>query len=270
VLFKKGRHFVFRISAALVRGPTGRRLATLAGAAALALAGSSASALAHSFPQTSDPAPNARLDAAPTHIGITYDSPIAASGSSMVLLDSSGTPVATAPDPVSSNRQTSLQPMTDLAPGPYTVDWTSQSADDGHTAQGFYTFVVNGGPVGIISGQAEAQVQAADLMATLTVTAAADGSSLLRVDLDNPTGVERVRIRLSRPDLGEDLLTTNPTGDGGWALTGNEIAVPGAWHAVVVVRRTNVVDDAQAAFDFTVDSATGSPAFASASAAGAN
>lgn len=261
---------MFRISPALVRGPTARRLVTVLGAAALALAGSSGSALAHSYPQISDPAPNARLDAAPAHIGITFDSPIAASGSSMVLLDSSGNSVPTAADPTTGDRQSSSQPMTDLAPGPYTVDWTSQSADDGHTAQGFYTFVVNGGPVGIISGQAQAQVQAADLMATLTVTSAGDGSSLLRVDLDNPAGVERVRIRLSRPDLGEDLLTTTPTGDGGWALTGNEIAVPGPWHAVVIVRRTNVVDDAQGAFDFTVDNATGSPAFASANAGGAN
>jgi methionine-rich copper-binding protein CopC len=208
-----------------------------------------------------NPQPNARLDTPPAHIGITYDSPIAASGSSMLLLDSTGSPVATAPDPTNGDSQTSIQPMTDLTPGPYTVDWTSQSADDGHAAQGFYTFVINGGPTGIIDGEAQAQTQAADLMATLTVTAGPDGSSLLRVDLDNPTGVERVRIRLSRPDLGEDLLTTTPTGDGGWALTGNEVAVPGAWHAVVIVRRTNIFDDAQAPFDFTVEPATGAPAF---------
>ena len=114
------------------------------------------------------------------------------------------------------------------------------------------------------------QTQAADLTATLTVAGAPDGSSVLRVDLDNPAGVERVRIRLSRPDLGEDLLTTTPTGDGGWALTGNEVAVPGAWHAVVIVRRTNVVDDAQGSFDSTVDNVTGAPAFTTASAPGVN
>src|SRR5205823_5838932 len=48
--------------------------------------------------------------------------------------------------------------------------WTSQSADDGHVAQGFYTFVVNGGPVGILSGTAESEAPAADLMVALTVT----------------------------------------------------------------------------------------------------
>jgi hypothetical protein len=88
-----------------------------------------------------------------------------------------------------------------------------------------------------------------------------DGSSLLRVDLNSAQAVERVRIRLSRPDLGEDLLDTLPSGDGGWLLNGNEIAVPGAWHAVVVVRRTNVFDDAQATFDFAIDPASGVPAF---------
>jgi hypothetical protein len=106
-----------------------------------------------------------------------------------------------------------------------------------------------------------ARCGAVDLMAALTVTAAQDGSSLLRVDLNDTTGVERVRIRLSRPDLGEDLLDTQPSGDGGWILNGNEVAVPGAWHAVVIVRRTNIFDDAQAPFDFTIDPATGSPAF---------
>jgi hypothetical protein len=87
---------------------------------------------------------------------------------------------------------------------------------------------------------------------------------MLRVDLDNPAGVERVRIRLSRPDLGEDLLDTQPSGDGGWILANNEVALPGAWHAVAVVRRTNIFDDAQAAFDFNVDAMSGTPTFATA------
>ena len=89
---------------------------------------------------------------------------------------------------IASGRESSVQPMSDLVPGPYTVAWTSVSADDGHTAQGFYTFVVNGGPVGILDGTAQAQSQAADLTATLTVMPAPDGSSLLRADLNNTAG----------------------------------------------------------------------------------
>jgi methionine-rich copper-binding protein CopC len=244
---------------------TGTRKAVLVSLAALvSLAGSFGTASAHSYPQTMVPPPNARLDAAPSGIGITYDSNVIASGTSLVLLDSTGTPVPTQPDPPSGSRQSSVTPTADLAPGPYTVAWTSLSADDGHSAQGFYTFVVNGGPVGIIDGQAQSQAPAADLMATLTVTSASDGSSLLRVDLNNTTSVERVRIQLSRPDLGIDLLDTQPSGDGGWILNGNEVAIPGAWHAQVIVRRTNVVDDAKGNFDFTIDNVTGAPAFASA------
>ena len=243
-----------------------RKVAVVSLAALLGLASSLSTALAHSYPQTMNPAPNARLDDAPPHISITYDSDVPVSGTSLMLLDSTGAIVPTQPDPPSGSRQSSVAPASDLAPGPYTVDWTSTSADDGHTAQGFFTFVVNGGPVGIIDGQAQAQAPAADLNATLTVTAAADGSSLLRVDLDNPADVERVRVRLDGPNLGEDLLGTTPTSDGGWALNGNEVAVPGAWHAEVVVRRTNVFDDAKGEFDFTVDSVTGMPTVASANA----
>jgi methionine-rich copper-binding protein CopC len=242
------------------------RLAIATIAALVGLASSLASVSAHSYPQTTDPAPNARLDAAPAHVGITYDSNIAQSGTSLVLLDSTETPVPVQAD-TTSGRQSSVQPMADLTPGPYTVAWTSVSADDGHAAQGFYTFVLNGGPVGIIDGQAQSQAPAADLIVMLTVTSAPDGSSLLRADLDNTAGVERVRIRLSRPDLGDDLLETRPSGDGGWVLNGNEVAIPGAWHAEVIVRRTNVVDDAKGEFDFTVDSATGAPAFTSANIA---
>jgi hypothetical protein len=188
----------------------------------------------------------------------------------MLLMDSSGASVPTVPDTVDGNTRASISPSIDLTSGPYTVAWTSLSAEDGHTAQGFYTFVVNGGPVGILNGVAQSQTAAADLMASLTVTTADDGGSLLRVDLNNSTGVERVRIRLSRPDLGDDLLDTRPSGDGGWVLSNNEVALPGAWHAVVIVRRTNIFDDAAGAFDFTVDAASGAPAFTSAASGPAN
>jgi methionine-rich copper-binding protein CopC len=237
---------------------------------ALALAASTGSVLAHAYPKTSDPAPNGRLDGAPAHMGITFDSQIDRRGSSMVLMDSTGSIVPTTPDQVDGNTRTSISPATGLVPGPYTVAWTSLSAEDGHTAQGFYTFVVNGGPVGILNGVAQSQTPAADLLATLTVTTTGDGGSLLRVDLNNTTGVERVRIRLSRPDLGEDLLDTHPSGDGGWVLDGNEVALPGDWHAVVIARRTNIFDDAMGAFGFSVDPGTGAPAFAQALRGAAN
>ena len=250
--------------------PRARRFAALMLFVGCALAASTGTALAHAYPKTSEPQSNARLDTPPAHITITYDSAIDSRGSPMLLMDSSGATVPTAGDTVDGNTRASISPSTDLVSGPYTVAWTSQSAEDGHTAQGFYTFVVNGGRVGIVNGVAQSQTGAADLLASLTVTTADDGGSLLRVDLNNSTGVERVRIRLSRPDLGDDLLDTSPSGDGGWVLNGNEVALPGAWHAAVIVRRTNIFDDATGAFDFTVDAASGTPAFTSVGGGPAN
>jgi copper resistance protein C len=234
---------------------------TLPIALALLLALQTTSAFAHARPQTSSPAPGQRLDEAPAQIAITYDDDIDPSGSSLVLIDGSGAPVPTMPGAASGARQASVMLMNGLAPGPYTVNWNSLDTADGHDAHGFYTFVVNGGSVGVINGLAQSQAPAADLMATLTVSAGGDGASLLRVDLNHTDGVERVRIRLSRADLGESLLDTRSSGDGGWVLDGNEVALPGAWKADVIVRRTNIFDDAQAAFSFSIDPATGTPAF---------
>jgi methionine-rich copper-binding protein CopC len=220
----------------------------LAAVGAILLGSPGAIAFAHARPQTTNPSPGARLDSAPAHVVINYDDPIVANQSSLVLLDSTGAPVPTRNDPVSGNTTASVGVGSDLNPGPYTVDWTSMDANDGHQAQGFYAFVISGGPVGIINGSAQKQAPAADLMATLTVSAAPDGASLLRVDLDNT-------------DLGDDLLDTRPSGDGGWVLDADEVSIPGAWHAQAIVRRANIFDDARADFDFSVDPQTGEPAF---------
>jgi len=225
------------------------------------LAATTTSAWAHARPQTTAPLPNQRLAQSPARISINYDDPIDAAQSELVLLDGRGAQVATTPLPVTGNAQAAVAPIDPLPAGPYTVAWTSLDAADGDRAKGFFTFAVEGAAGGILAGSAQAQQPAADLMATLTVGASEDSSSWMRVDLNDTRGVERVRIWLARDDLGEDLLEANATGDGGWVLAGNEVALPGAWHAVVVVRRTNIVDDAQAAFDFTVDPATGVPAF---------
>src|SRR5689334_12819517 len=161
--------------------PGTAKVAIVSAAALLSVATSLGSVSAHSYPQTMSPPANARLDFSPAHVAITYDSDVLQNGTVLALLDSTGSPVPVQPDPT-SGRQSSVQPMVDMAPGPYTVAWTSVSADDGHSAQGFFTFVVNGGPVGVLQSTAQAQSQAADLMATLTVMPAADGSSLLRTD----------------------------------------------------------------------------------------
>ena len=110
------------------------RVARFVAACVLAFTTSAGSALAHAYPKTYDPQANARLDITPAHIGITYDSPIDPKGTSMVLMDSTGSVVPTLPDTVDGNTRASVSPLTDLGSGPYTVGWTSLSAEDGHTA----------------------------------------------------------------------------------------------------------------------------------------
>jgi methionine-rich copper-binding protein CopC len=161
----------------------------LALVAAASLAALPGTVFAHVRPQTESPQPNARMDIAPAHIVLNYDGSVVPSGTNITLLDGGGNVVPTSADPFPNDRTGSFSPMSDLAPGPYTVDWTTLDVQDGHEAQGFYTFVVNGGSVGILQGSSQSQAPAADLMATLTVTTADDGSSLLRVDLNNPAGV---------------------------------------------------------------------------------
>ena len=148
---------------------------------------------------------NARLDASPAQIGITYDDPIDPTLSSMLLLDGSARRSGPRPRPPTGSMQPAVTPNEPLAPGrtPWPGPaWTPPMA----TSSSFYTFVMNGGSVGIISGQRRPRPRCPrpTSSATLTVTAAEDGGSLLRVDLNDSRAVERVRIRLSRPELGQD------------------------------------------------------------------
>jgi methionine-rich copper-binding protein CopC len=111
---------------ALTRAGTAK-FAIVSIAALLSVITSLGSALAHSYSQTMNPAPNARLDSAPAHVGITYDSNIVLSGTSMVLLDSTNTPVPAQPD-TTSGRQSSVQLTGDLTPGPYKLSETNTRA----------------------------------------------------------------------------------------------------------------------------------------------
>ncbi len=79
---------------------------------------------------------------------------------------------------------------------PHTEAWTSYSAEDGHTAQGFYTFVVNGGSVGILNGTAQSQTAAADHIATLTVTS---GAAEIRVKVGHRVKRWRTAPRMRLP-----------------------------------------------------------------------
>src|SRR6516162_6829277 len=116
------RHIVTNAQAATRQVGT-TRLALASIAACLSLMISPGSASAHSYPQLMDPSANARLDTSPPHVGITYDSNIVQNGTLLKLLGSTATAVPVQADST-SGRQSSVQPVSDLAPGPYTVAWT--------------------------------------------------------------------------------------------------------------------------------------------------
>src|SRR6266851_3951984 len=85
---------------------------------ALLLVVSASTAFAHSYPKTMDPAPNGRLDATPAHVGMTFDSPVASQGTSIVVLDATGNPIPTRVDAVDGNTRASVSTAGDLEAGP--------------------------------------------------------------------------------------------------------------------------------------------------------
>jgi methionine-rich copper-binding protein CopC len=106
-------------------------------AAFVLLGASNATVWAHARPHTTTPQTNARLDEAPAQIAITYDNSIDPALSSIAVLDRAGYAVGTTNQPVASTLQAAVAPNEPLAPGPYTVAWTSMDASDGDQAQGF-------------------------------------------------------------------------------------------------------------------------------------
>jgi methionine-rich copper-binding protein CopC len=96
---------------------------------------------AHAAFVTSDPAPDAVLDAVPEQLRIIFSE----------VISSKSTVNVTAPDGnivsgevVVDGRvaTTTLQPG---APGIYTVQWSNISLDDGHESSGMFQFTVGGG-----------------------------------------------------------------------------------------------------------------------------
>lgn len=99
-------------------------------------------ALAHAFPQDSQPGVGAVLHEAPQQVRIRFDSRVEQEFSTIVVKDATGDRVSgkTRLDPASlQTLEASLQP---LAPGEYHVYWSVLSWD-GHRTTGDYTFRVS-------------------------------------------------------------------------------------------------------------------------------
>lgn len=99
------------------------------------------SAAAHAELVSASPAPGAQLAGSPAEIRLTFSEPVASS-SSIVLLTADFQPVEGLVGQFAADRpQEIYAPLSELAPGVYTVQWTAAS-DDGHEISGTYSFSV--------------------------------------------------------------------------------------------------------------------------------
>ena len=104
-------------------------------------------ASAHALLISSSPSPGAGLGAAPAAITATFSEPLNRPLSTLTLTTSGGRAVRAT---VSGDGPTRLvlRPVLRLQRGVYEVRWRTVSADDGHTAQGSYSFGVRASVLG--------------------------------------------------------------------------------------------------------------------------
>lgn len=99
---------------------------------------------AHAVVVRSEPATNARLDAAPHEIRIWFTEPLEPTYSSIELRNATGTVIDTPPSYVEPTDDYQLVLMTEgeLPEGLYTVVWHNVSSADGHRVTGSFPFIV--------------------------------------------------------------------------------------------------------------------------------
>jgi len=99
-------------------------------------------AIAHAELDVPTPKDGATVEGTPPEVSGTYVQKINPDGSSLVLRDSSNAVVARGgPDPDNVKRMV-ITDLPELAPGKYTVQWTTVSAEDGELARGTWSFTV--------------------------------------------------------------------------------------------------------------------------------
>ena len=114
--------------------------------AALALLALPGAAAAHAELDSITPADKATVDGPPSSIVAVFTEQLDPAKSSLALVDASGAVIAKG-GTVDPNQTLTLNvDAAKIAPGVYTVRWTSASADDGDLDHGTTTFTVAAGP----------------------------------------------------------------------------------------------------------------------------
>jgi hypothetical protein len=105
-----------------------------------------ATALGHAELSRSRPEDGATVEGAPDEIVGRFTQDIDPDGSSMLLRDPAGTTIAEGALDPENDRRMVIGNVPDLAPGEYTVRWTTNSAEDGEIARGTWSFTVVAAP----------------------------------------------------------------------------------------------------------------------------
>ena len=134
------------------------RQAAVSVALLLGLAFSAREAHAHAVPVTMDPAPNARLAAAPREVVVRFSERVEPRPSALEVLDARGQRVDRGDATVDvADPWRYRVALPSLPPGAYTVSWRVLSADDGHVTHGAHVFAV--GDAGMTAGQSDPVVR---------------------------------------------------------------------------------------------------------------
>ncbi len=99
----------------------------------------SAECFAHAHLQSSTPANNAQLTAAPKSLVLNFSE---AAQLAVLKLSTDGKEIAVPLDKSAKPTQTYTLELPALAPGSYTVQWTAVAADDGHVTKGTVKFSI--------------------------------------------------------------------------------------------------------------------------------
>jgi methionine-rich copper-binding protein CopC len=110
-------------------------------ALSLGLAILSGPCMAHAKLQSSVPAADAQLAAAPKTLTLNFSE---AAQLAVLKLTLNGKDVPVAVDKNAKASQTFTLSLPALAPGKYSVQWSAVAADDGHVTKGTFTFSVTG------------------------------------------------------------------------------------------------------------------------------
>jgi len=119
-----------------------RRSVAAVALAALCLLFVPALALGHAELDTASPADKSTVVGSPSEIVFTFTEAVDPKKSSLKLVDSSNAIVAQGSTVDPSDAKTMRLELPNLAPGVYTVRWTTASAVDGDIAHGLTTFTV--------------------------------------------------------------------------------------------------------------------------------